>query len=84
MSVESRLAQLEKQAGISNGDVCACSSFSREVRTYMDAEDNRAEARADERPPQVCERCGKPKDVIKIVVVYGRNQAEVARLTDTL
>lgn len=73
MSIESRLTKLENQVGVSDSATCDCSSFPHEIRTYMDAEDNHAVADSDVRPPEVCEHCGRPKDLIKIVVVHGQD-----------
>jgi hypothetical protein len=72
MTLSSRLAQLEKQVGVSESGVCNCSTFPHEIRTYMDARDNKAAAASDQRPPQVCEYCQKPKELIQLVVVYDR------------
>lgn len=77
MSIESRLKQIEKGIGISDSETCDCSTFPHEIRTYMDEEDNHAAAASDERPPGVCERCKRPKDVIKLVVVHNREQARM-------
>lgn len=73
MSIDSRLRQLEKQASESDSDECACAVLSCDIRTYMDAEDNKAAAVADVRPPEICQRCDKPKGIIKVIVVYGQN-----------
>jgi hypothetical protein len=70
MSIESRLSKLENQIGTSDSATCDCSDFSHEIRTYTDAEDNHAAAQSDERPPEVCDVCGRPKDIIQIVVVH--------------
>jgi hypothetical protein len=76
MNIDSRLAQLEKQANVSDGSECTCPSFNTEIRTYMGAEDNQATADADKTPPKVCDVCGKPKDVIKLVLVHSREQVK--------
>ncbi len=78
MSLDSRLVKLENQIGMSDSATCDCTSFPHEIRTYMDAEDNHAVADSDQRPPEVCEHCGRPRDLIKVVVVYDREQLEVA------
>lgn len=75
MSIDSRIKNLERRAGVTPGDVCGCDSFSRDIRTYMDAVDNQAAADADERPPVVCEVCKRPKEVVKVILVHNREQA---------
>jgi hypothetical protein len=74
MSIDSRLTQLEKQAGISDGAECSCPTLNRDIRTYMGEEDNHATADADERPPKACDRCGKPMEIIKVVLIHSRDQ----------
>ena len=79
MSIDSRIKNLERRAGVMPGDVCGCDSFSRDIRTYMDAVDNQAAADADERPAEVCGRCNRPKDIIKIILVLpGQKQPPAA------
>jgi hypothetical protein len=56
VSINSPVSQLEKQVGVSNSETCDCSTFSHEIRTYMDAEDNHAAAASDQHPPEVCEQ----------------------------
>jgi hypothetical protein len=81
VSLDSRLRRLERQAGVDDGQACACKIGSSDIRTYMGAGDNHAAADADKRPPEVCEVCRRPKEVIKIVVVHTREQV---RRFDTL
>jgi hypothetical protein len=75
MTLNSRLKVLEQQAGVTDSAECACyRSTNREIRTYMGAENNHVAADADVRPPEVCDECGKPKGLIKLVLVHSREQ----------
>ncbi len=77
MSIDSRLTQLERQAGVTDDAECNCPILNRDIRTYMDADDNHAVADSDQRPPEVCERCGKPMEIIKLVLIHSRDQVRV-------
>jgi ribosomal protein S14 len=74
MSLQTRLGKLEAACGVSDGAECNCPTLNRDIRTYMGEEDNHATADADERPPEVCERCGKPMGIIKLVLIHSRDQ----------
>lgn len=67
-----RLRRLEEAAGLDGGELCACPTMNREMRVYHPppgASDASAEADADPRPAEVCGRCGKPKQIIKFIIL---------------
>jgi len=67
------VGKLEQAAGVNGGAECNCPTLNRDIRTYMDADDNHAVADSDQRPPEVCERCGKPMEIIKVVLIHSRD-----------
>jgi hypothetical protein len=68
MSINSRVAQIEKELGASGG-ICACEHpGSSDVRHYP-GEWSEQDADADTRPPNICAICGKEKRVIKVLYV---------------
>ncbi len=68
MSINSRVAQIEKELGAS-GAICACEyPGSSDVRHYP-GESSEQDADADMRPPNICAICGKEKRVIKVLYV---------------
>ena len=70
MSIESRIARLEQRAGVND---CPCRKAEQLQIVY---EEGGAEE-ADTAGPGVCELCGRPLPVTRIVVVY----ADSPRLT---
>ena len=75
-STAGRVERLEHVAGLGGGgELCACPTMNRDMRVYTPepGEDSgHAQADADDHPPEVCGRCGRPKQVIKFVVVYAQ------------
>jgi hypothetical protein len=81
MTIQSRVKNLEQAVGIGAGrsGECNCLTFKHEIRTYLDAEDNHLAADADDAPPKLCDVCGKPRELIKVILVYTRGEIESAR-----
>ncbi len=74
MSLQTRLEKMERvlNAG-DDGEVCGCYR-QRDIRVYSD-ENSIQDAENDTRPAAMCELCGRPKHVVKIVVVRTREEA---------
>ena len=64
MSVERRVSKCEQALGMGAGGLCECVRVPPDIRVW------RPDEPEPSREPVVCERCGKPRQVVVIKVVY--------------
>ena len=80
MALDGRVTKLEQAFGVGNdeGGECKCPTMNRDIRKYTE-ETSVSDAAADIRPPEVCLRCGQPKQIIQIIVCRTRADVEASR-----
>jgi hypothetical protein len=80
MNLQTRVEKLESALGVGDdGGLCKCPTMSVDMRVYGTGGTSAADCKSDTRPAGVCAACGKPKQIIKIVVCRTRADVEASR-----
>ncbi len=70
MSLENRVGKLEQQSGINRatGEACGCVVEHYDVRVILPSADG-SPPRSMNEAAGICAKCGKPQDIIRVVVL---------------
>lgn len=83
MGIKNRVEKLESALGVGVGDdddgECRCPTMSLDMRVYGTGGTSAADCKSDMRPAPVCVSCGRPKEIVKIVVCRARADVEASR-----